>query len=200
MEIQMDIGTSVEDAVQIGLSRRAFVAGMAVSMLLAACTDSSGTPQTIALSATPADPAFLKLSQALTGHADLDPVTAARISQGFGQLYPEMKAQFPTLVALAAEHPQPKALLAAATERGLAEPALAIVAAWYMGTVGKGQGAISVAYADALMFRPVADALYPPTYALGGPAWWTAEPPPIGVSPPVARAPAKNATTQARKS
>jgi hypothetical protein len=172
------------DAVPTKLSRRAFAAGMAVSMLLAACRDSSGTQQTIAPSTTLADPAFLRLSQALTGHADLDPVTAARISQGFGQLYPEMKMHFATLVALAAEHPQPNALLAAATQKGLAEPALAIVAAWYMGTVGKGRDAMSVAYADALMFRPVADALYPPTYSRGGPAWWIAEPPPVGVSPP----------------
>src|SRR5215475_5900236 len=105
-----DLSLSTEDAVPTGLSRRAFVAGMAVSMLVAACRNSSGTQQTIVPSATPADPAFLKLSQVLTGHADLDPVTAARISQGFGQLYPEMKAHFPTLVSLAAEHPQPNAL------------------------------------------------------------------------------------------
>jgi len=192
-----DLSQSAEDAVATGLSRRAFVAGMAISMLLAACRNSSGTQQTIVPSATPADPAFLKLSQVLTGHADLDPVTAARISQGFGQLYPEMKAHFPMLVALAAEHPQPNALLAAATQSGLAEPALAIVAAWYMGTVGKGQDAISVAYADALMFRPVADALYPPTYSLGGPGWWTAAPPPIGVSPPTERPRAKSPPTEA---
>jgi fructose 5-dehydrogenase small subunit len=180
MEIRMDIGTT-------GLSRRAFVAGMAVSMLLAACSDSPGTQHAIAPSAIPADPAFLKLSQALTGCTDLDPDTAARISQGFGQLYPEMKKQFAALIALVGAHSEPNALLAAATQSGLSEPAMAIVAAWYMGTVGKGQDAISVAYADALMFRPVADALYPPTYSLGGPGWWTAAPPPVGVSPPTER-------------
>jgi fructose 5-dehydrogenase small subunit len=194
-----DLSLSTEDAVPSGLSRRAFVAGAAISMLLAACGNSSGTQPTIAPSATPADPVFLRLSQALTGHADLDPVMAARISQGFGQLFPEMKAHFPTLVALAAEHRQPNALLAAATQRGLAEPAMAIVAAWYTGTIGKGQHAISVAYADALMFRPVADALYPPTYSLGGPGWWAAEPPPIGVSPPVERHPAKSVPNETRK-
>lgn len=193
MEIQMDV-------VPTKLSRRAFAAGMAVSMLLAACRDSSSTQPTIVPSTIPADPAFLRLSQALTGYADLDPVTAARISQGFGQLYPEMKVHFATLVALAARHPQPNALLAAATESGLAEPALAIVAAWYMGTVGTGQDAISVAYADALMFRPVADALSAPTYSLGGPAWWTAAPPPVGVSPPAERHSAERALTEARKS
>ena len=30
---------------------------------------------------------------------------------------------------------------------------------------------------DTLMQRPVDDGLFPPTYAQGGPAWWTAEPP-----------------------
>ncbi|HEV7607839.1 MAG TPA: sugar dehydrogenase complex small subunit [Steroidobacteraceae bacterium] len=190
MDIGPEISRPTEDAIPAGLSRRAFVAGAAISVLLAACQDSTGTPQTIAPAEIPGDPAFLRLSQVLTGHADLDPVTAARISHGFAQLYPEMKAQFPTLIALAAKFPQPDALLAAATRRGAAEPALAIVAAWYMGTIGKGPNAISVAYADALMFRPVADALYPPTYSLGGPGWWTAEPPAIGVSSP----------TEARKS
>jgi hypothetical protein len=169
------------------VTRRAFAAGAAVSLLLSACrkgtADDINTPHP---DASP-DPAFLHLSRALTGYSDLDATTAARISFGFGQIFPDLKAHFPALAAMTAKHTQPTDLLAAATQAGLAEPALAIVAAWYKGTVGQGQSAITVAYADALMNRPVSDALYPPTYELGGPGWWTAEPPPIGVSAPVER-------------
>lgn len=182
-----------EDSKQLCLTRRTFATGIAVAALLVGCHDAANTAKVDSLPDAPPDPAFLALSQALTGYADLSPITAARISQGFGQFVPDMKAHFPALTALAREHRQPAQLLAAATEAGLAEPALAIVAAWYKGTVGQGLNASPIAYADALMNRPVADALYPPTYQLGGPGWWTAAPPPIGISPPVERTPGKAA-------
>src|SRR5215813_1840009 len=85
------------------LSRRAFAAGIAVSLLLAGSGDAAET-QAIA----PMDPTFLRLSQALIGHPDLDPVTSARISQAFGQLFPKLKADFPKLDGLAAEYSQPR--------------------------------------------------------------------------------------------
>jgi fructose 5-dehydrogenase small subunit len=61
---------------------------------------------------------------------------------------------------------------------------LTLVAAWYTGTVGHGQQAEVVSYADALMYRPVSDGLPVPTYCLGGPLWWPGLPPPAGVSAP----------------
>ena len=136
------------------IPRRAFVAGAAVSLLLSGCREGSSDEASKAAD-VPADPAFLHLSQTLTGYADLNAITAARISLGFGQIFPELKAHFPALIALAAKHAQSADLLAAAAQAGLAEPALAIVAAWYKGTVGQGQSAIAVAYANALMNRPV---------------------------------------------
>lgn len=179
------LASADEGVGHIRLTRRAFAAGIAVAALLGGCRDTSGTAKADELPDAPPDPAFLALSQALTGYSDLSPVTAARISDGFGRLYPSFKARFPTLTNLARDHGQPADLLAAAKQAGIEEPALAIVTAWYKGTVGQGVDAISVAYADALMNRPVADALYPPTYQMGGPGWWAAAPPPVGIAPPV---------------
>lgn len=175
----------------IYITRRAFTAGAAVTALLAACHQTA--PNRDQAAAPPpaeaglADPAFLSLSQVLTGHADLDPLTSARTSQAFHQLFPEIAAKFGALSALAAKHPSPEALLAAADAIGQREALLAIVAAWYTGTVGTGVTAKAMAYADALMNRPVADGLFPPTYQLGGPAWWTAAPPAVDAPMPPAQ-------------
>ena len=76
----------------------------------------------------------------------------------------------------------------ATTDRGIAKaanlvkPALALVAAWYTGCVSESANAPIVAYDDALMYRPTRDALPVPTYCLGGPAWWTTDPPPLGIA------------------
>ena len=89
-----------------------------------------------------------------------------------------------------------KDLLAAATDTApaLRELALAIVAAWYTGTVAgnpaNGTKSIVVAYAEALMYRTVADGQVVPTYCNYGPLWWLKAPPPILVSAPVAPKPA----------
>lgn len=123
------------------------------------------------------DPGFLHLSQALTGHTDLDPLTAARLSVAFAQVAPDHQARFKPLLALWRAGMLPSDLLDAADREGLKLTALAIVAAWYTGTAGSGVHAVTVSYRDALMQRPIADVLWPPTYALGGPAWWTAPTP-----------------------
>lgn len=158
--------------------RRGFMLGMGAMLVLGAC--GKGTPVTHARVALPPeptpDPAFLQLSQALTGKTDLSPTTAARMAQAFAKLQPEHHARFPALAGLVAQASSPAALIAVAGEA--APTALAIIAAWYTGTVGKGVDAVSVAYRDALMQRPVADGLAPATYALGGPGWWVIEPPP----------------------
>jgi hypothetical protein len=183
-----------------GVTRRAFAIGAAVSVLLAACHDGGkgGNGATVAMVEAPKDPAFLALSQVLTGHADVDPVISARTAQAFRQLFPEVAATFGALATQARQHPKADDLLAAATAPGQREAALAIVAAWYTGSVGSGVTAKSIAYADALMNRPVADALFPPTYQLGGPAWWTAEPPAVDAAGHPA--PAKGANEIAGKS
>ncbi|MEN5203077.1 sugar dehydrogenase complex small subunit [Stenotrophomonas sp. TWI700] len=160
-----------------GLTRRGFLLAVGSASLLAACGDKA--PPVATAAATPpaakADTAFLDLSHALTGKTDLDPATADRIEKAFAQLQPELHAHFPALATLAGQVSGATALVAAAGE---ARPAaLAIITAWYTGTVGKGVHAVTVSYRDALMQRCVDDGLSPPTYVQGGPAWWTAAPP-----------------------
>ena len=160
-----------------GLTRRGFLLAVGSVSLLAACRDKAA-PRTTEPAAAPvakADPAFLDLSRALTGKNDLDPATADWIEKAFATLQPDLHAQFPALVTLAGQVSGAQALVDAA---GDAKPAaLAIITAWYTGTVGKGVHAVTVSYRDALMQRCVDDGLSPPTYVQGGPAWWTAAPP-----------------------
>ncbi|QHI97714.1 D-sorbitol dehydrogenase [Xylophilus rhododendri] len=128
---------------------------------------------------------FLAFSTAITGHKDLDSITAGRICAAMLKASAEFAGQLKTLSALATPGLEPKAVLAQADSAGLRGTALSIVAAWYTGTVGSGPGATMVAYAKALMYRPIADGMTVPTYCNYGPGWWTAAPPPVGVSPPV---------------
>lgn len=160
------------------LSRRFFLVGAGSALVLVASGRAlslgGGGPASPAV-----DPAFLRLSQALTGKTDLEPMMAARIADALRTSDPPTYARVAELSRLANRVAEPSALLEAAGEAKLA--ALAIVAAWYTGTVGSGTGAVTVAYRDALMQRPVADALSPATYALGGPAWWVASPPELNL-------------------
>lgn len=121
-----------------------------------------------------ADTEFLALSVALTGKADLDPSVAGRIRAALASLDPATTAALPALKRVAATADSPATIVASP---GVRDAALAIIAAWYTGTVGKGTAVVTVAYRDALMQRPVADGLFPATYALAGPAWWVAAPP-----------------------
>jgi hypothetical protein len=130
------------------------------------------------------DQGFLKLSQVMTGHADLNAVTAARIFAAARKADPNFAAHASALARLTRENIDAEALLGAADGAGLRDTALAIVAAWYTGTVGKGPNAVVVSYVDALMYRPVSDGLTVPTYCSNGPLWWTAPPPAAQVAPP----------------
>lgn len=170
-------------------TRRAVLIGLSVAMFAASCSRKPGAPDEAASNEPPENPEFVRLSALLTGHSDLDPLTGARLAAAFSTLAPDVHAQFPALGKLAHSGMPPQDLLAAADQAGLKPVALAIVAAWYTGTAGNGPKAITVSYRDALMQRPVADALAPPTYALGGPGWWIAPPPDVGLSRPTVQAP-----------
>jgi hypothetical protein len=135
--------------------------------------------------ATPSD-AFILLSRLLTGFPDVSPELAIRLREALGNVGSATSQAVGRLISLGRHASDDSTLMRSARDAGLGEAALAVVAAWYTGTVGSGAHAEVVAYADALMYRTVADGLAPPTYALGGPAWWVAAPPPAGVSPPMA--------------
>lgn len=127
---------------------------------------------------------FLLASQLLTGETDLDPVLAERYWAAFADATPDLVDALRRLCSLASPGDEAGALMAAASALGVKAAASALTAAWFTGTVGSGLGARTVAYAESLMYRTVADGLPPPTYVLGGPGWWAAEPPLAGVAKP----------------
>jgi hypothetical protein len=147
--------------------------------------------------ATPPD-AFVLLSTLLTGFPDVYPDLASRLREALLNVVPATSQAVARLIPIGLQASDDSTLMMTAREAGLGEAALALVAAWYTGTVGSGTHTEVVAYADALMYRTVADGLAPPTYALGGPAWWIAAPPPAGVSPPMAE-PVRTGTRPARR-
>jgi len=175
-----------------GISRRHMLIGLAALVAEAGFWSNPlfSNAQTAPAPTAPPQPspeavAFLSFSKRITGHADLKLETASRMEAAMRKTYPDFAAQSPKLAALLQNDQDPKALLAAATDAGLRDLALAIVAAWYTGTIGKGQQAIVVSYAEALMYQPVADGQTVPTYCNYGPLWWTKAPPEIRVSAPV---------------
>ena len=178
-----------------GISRRHMLIGLAALVAEAGfwsnpLFSNAQTAPAASASTTPPPPspeavAFLNFSKRITGHADLKLDTATRMEAAMRKTYPDFAAQSPKLAALLQNGQDPKALLAAATDAGLHDLTLAIVAAWYTGTIGTGQQAIVVSYAEALMYQPVADGQTVPTYCNYGPLWWTKAPPEIRVSAPV---------------
>jgi fructose 5-dehydrogenase small subunit len=136
--------------------------------------------------ATLDDPGFLQLSEAVTGHADLDATTASRLLNALRRADPMFVDRAAALAQLVRAGQSPETLLSAAQATGLGETMLTLVAAWYTGTVGHGQQAEMVSYVDALMYRPAGDGIPAPTYCLNGPLWWTEPPPAAGVSAPTA--------------
>jgi|SRR5665213_1570369 len=132
-----------------------------------------------------ADSYFLALSRAITGHSDLNPTTAMRLSAAFARVQPAQLAQLHNVQTFMHDGQDAAALLQAAETAGLGTATLALVTAWYTGTVDGDSKTEVVSYTEALMYQSVRDAMAAPTYCLGGPAWWTELPPAVGVSPPV---------------
>jgi hypothetical protein len=130
------------------------------------------------------DAALLQLSKAAVGHDELDMTIASRLFAALRRADPTFNDHAAGLARLVHRGQTPEALLEVAKATGLHESMLTLVAAWYTGTVGHGQQAEIVSYADALMYRPVSDGLPVPTYCLDGPLWWPGPPPPAGVSAP----------------
>jgi hypothetical protein len=166
---------------ELALSRRALLASAALAPL----SGHAWAQGTASLD----DDGFLALSKAVTGHDTLHATTAKRMFALFRAGDPGFAAKAASLWQLHGQAGDPDRLLAAADAQGLKDTMLALVSGWYTGTVGMGENARMVSYADALMYQPVADALTIPTYCTSGPAWWTQAPPPVGVSPPKPEAP-----------
>jgi hypothetical protein len=129
------------------------------------------------------DSSFLTLSKAATGSDVIDPVVSARLFDALKKADPTFASRATALRAMVREPTDCEALLAAAGAAGLRDTMLALVAAWYTGSVGPKNDGQVVAYADSLMYRPISDAMTAPTYCANGPLWWTGDPPPL-IPPP----------------
>ncbi|WP_322044393.1 sugar dehydrogenase complex small subunit [Paraburkholderia sp. J67] len=141
---------------------------------------------------------FVAVSQALTGHRNLDAGIGARLFSALSDADRGFAARAAALAKLVHAGQTSQQLLAAADAAKLRDTALAIVAAWYTGTVGHGTQAVMVTYANALMYGTVGDGMSPPTYCANGPLWWTAEPPAANVASPAAAQAARRAATAHR--
>lgn len=141
---------------------------------------------------------FVAVSQALTGHRNLDASIGARLFTALSNADRGFAARAAALAQRIQPGQTPQQLLAAADQANLGDTALAIVTAWYTGTVGHGTKAVMVTYANALMYGTVGDGMSPPTYCANGPLWWTAEPPPADVASPAVAAAARRAKAAAQ--
>jgi hypothetical protein len=172
-------GNSIKTSTVPSITRRALLAGAAFSFAGFAWQPAG------AQSAAPTSglSGFLDVSRAITGKSDLSPMTADRIYAALQADDAGFEGRLAQIVPLVGQTGSPDALKAAASAIGLGDTLTAIITAWYTGTVETGKGPVVVSYADALMYRPVADGLTVPTYCNKGPLWWTGLPPEITTMP-----------------
>lgn len=142
----------------------------------AGATPVQGTP---AAAPDPGLERFMDVSHCLTDRTELDSAIGAALYAGIVQGASQRKAQIATLYDLKAKHRLITAAeLAKAAEkadRSLKDAIHDIMIGWYRGVAG---GKV-VVYRSALMFDITKDAIYPKTYAAGGPFYWTTKPPEV---------------------
>lgn len=122
---------------------------------------------------------FMAVSQRLTDRATLDSRIGTALYAGIVHANPDRQAKIQALhTLLEAKKPATAAAFAHAAEQ--ADPTLKdvihdILAGWYRGVA---DGKV-VVYRSALMFDITKDAVYPKTYATGGPFYWVSKPPEV---------------------
>nr|WP_298797988.1 sorbitol dehydrogenase family protein [uncultured Acetobacter sp.] len=122
---------------------------------------------------------FMAVSRLLTDRPTLDLRIGNALYAGIVESNPTRQAQITALHALMEKEQFTSAAdFAAAAEK--ADPALKdvmhdILTGWYRGVA---DGKV-VVYRSALMFDITKDAIYPKTYAAGGPFYWTTQPPEV---------------------
>ncbi|WP_371207311.1 sorbitol dehydrogenase family protein [Komagataeibacter sp. SM21] len=131
--------------------------------------------------ADPVVPLFLAVSQRLTDRDVLDPQISHALYAGIIHANPERREQIHKLHDLMASGSFASArALACAAEHS--DPVFKdviheIMTGWYRGVADQKV----VVYRSALMFDITKDAVYPKTYAAGGPFYWTQTPPEVAV-------------------
>lgn len=161
------------------LTRRTLLLGSA-ALVASAAWSASASAET---AAAPGSSTFHDVSRAATGKTELSVVTSERIFKALLGDDDQLPGKIDQLAKFAQTAASPEALKAAADGAGLTATLMAIITAWYTGTVQTKAGPVVVAYQEALMYRPVADGLTVPTYCNKGPIWWTGLPPEITVMP-----------------
>ncbi|MCP1272892.1 sorbitol dehydrogenase family protein [Gluconobacter albidus] len=159
------------------MSRRdTLMTGMAGMGVLAVGNAVAADPTT---STDPELERFMTVSARLTDRASLDPRISQALYERILQSGPERKAQLSKLAALLESGTYENAsAFAKAAEQ--ADPVFKdvihdIMTGWYRGVA---DGKV-VVYRSALMFDVTKDAIYPKTYAAGGPFYWTTQPPEV---------------------
>lgn len=123
--------------------------------------------------------AFLGVSALLAGRQTLDTVLAKRLYDALVDDDAGFPVAAQALLALIDERKiDPAQLHDVLTDEKspLAPVARSIARAWFMGIVGSGQKARTIAYEDALNAQIVQDFLKPPTYAYGAYGSWSHKP------------------------
>lgn len=151
----------------VGLGRHAGLPGLGRAMAQTA-------------SATDADfAAFMRLSQYLTGKNSLDieigHAIFANLVDGDAH-FTQQVAQLNDFVASSKTPANGLQQVLDSSQPGIATVPRLIMPAWYLGVVGTGTKARTVAYEQALMYPPIADVIVMPSFARGVPGYW-AQPP-----------------------
>lgn len=165
------------------MSRRdVLMTGMGAAVTYGVTHGIAGAAETQAAPAPGTDPVatqFMAVSRLLTDRPALDLRIGNALYAGIVQSNADRQAQISTLHDLMSKEQFSSATaFAAAAEK--ADPALKdvihdILTGWYRGVA---DGKV-VVYRSALMFDITKDAVYPKTYATGGPFYWTTQPPEV---------------------
>ena len=112
---------------------------------------------------------FMKVSSALTGKDNLNPVTSERIFLAMGGHSRKLLGSLESLAGKLGQQP---------ATWGDADRTLAadIVRAWYLGKIGDGPEAEVVTYEHSLMYEAVSGALEPRTFCASQPGYWAEKP------------------------
>ncbi|CEF42581.1 sorbitol dehydrogenase small subunit [Acetobacter senegalensis] len=180
--VPVDVHHSSPNSMRINrmlrMSRRdVLLAGMGAAV--ASVTAQAAEPQPAVSSDVTEAAQFLTLSLRLTDRETLSPAIGSALYARIVQAVPERKAQISQLYTLMRQsHFESAQELAIAAEK--AAPAFKdvihdIMTGWYRGVADQKV----VVYRSALMFDITKDAVYPKTYATGGPFYWTSKPPEV---------------------
>jgi fructose 5-dehydrogenase small subunit len=184
-------GTGIVVPASGRFDRRAFMQGSTALATALLFTGFDLRPATAEPLPAPAGPGqltqdeFMRLSAFLTSHDDLKPEVGARIFRSYAPGSPENRQLADLYTGIrSAGVGSVDAWLASSGFRDttLSGPAVAVVAAWYLGFVGQGERAQLVTFEDALMFAPTADVLPVPTFCQTETGAWAAPPPGAGQS------------------